>query len=406
MSNAVYSLRNFFYALFLFPLSLHASFIESTMGTAVVNDATATYHNPAALTLLKEPQTIALGSLATLKTHFSGQSAQSLTGVSQSGDSLNQTHYLLPSAYLGLPLNAKTFAGLAIIYNAFNNELDGNSILRYSQSTSHVTGIDFVPALGIKINQFLSIGGGLNFSNANFLLEPTFGIASTNIPDSQSHNMSRGTSWGVDLGLLLKPTPSTLLGLNYRSANTYHLQGSSVLEGLPPVISNHYHYKFWTPARSVFSINQVVTPKLGLIATVQHIQWSIIKNVDVYGAAAQIGSRRAILSKATVPYYLHNSWLVTVGSHYRATPKTVLRVAATYNQSPERENYQISSGDSLFLGGSIGYEWQKNISIDAGYVHGFFKPANIHILSETRVIQGINYASRDAVSLKLTLRVS
>ena len=53
--------------------ALHASFIESTIGAAVVNDATATYYNPAALTLLTNSQIIALRSLAYSHTNFTGQ---------------------------------------------------------------------------------------------------------------------------------------------------------------------------------------------------------------------------------------------------------------------------------------------------------------------------------------------
>ena len=49
---------------------LHASFIESSIGTAVINDATATYYNPAALTLLKKPQGIAQGSATYFRENF------------------------------------------------------------------------------------------------------------------------------------------------------------------------------------------------------------------------------------------------------------------------------------------------------------------------------------------------
>ena len=57
----------------LIPLTLQASFIESTMGTAVVNDATATYHNPAALALFNNPQLIVLNSVANFSSQFTGQ---------------------------------------------------------------------------------------------------------------------------------------------------------------------------------------------------------------------------------------------------------------------------------------------------------------------------------------------
>ncbi len=131
----------------LFPQSLHASFIESTIGTAVVNDATATYHNPAALTLLKKSQMIGLGSLAKFRTNFTG-STQSITGISQSGSSHSQTHYYLPSFYIGIPTGDKITAGFAIISNFFNREPDANSILRYAQSSNQIENIDLVTALG------------------------------------------------------------------------------------------------------------------------------------------------------------------------------------------------------------------------------------------------------------------
>ena len=64
--------------LLLLPLTGHASFIESTIGTAVVSDATATYFNPASLTLLKNPQIITQGSSSVLNTHFKGQFIQAV----------------------------------------------------------------------------------------------------------------------------------------------------------------------------------------------------------------------------------------------------------------------------------------------------------------------------------------
>src|SRR5262245_46633267 len=101
--------------LLLFPLTVHASFIESTMGAAVVNDATAVYYNPAALALLKNPQIIALNSIGDFRTQFTGQFIQSNTGFTQSGSSITQTHYFLPSFYLGIPTTDKITIGLAVI---------------------------------------------------------------------------------------------------------------------------------------------------------------------------------------------------------------------------------------------------------------------------------------------------
>ncbi len=385
----------------LYPFALHASFIESTQGTAVINDATAAYHNPAALTLLNNPQLIALESIASFHAHFSGQSIQSRTGFTQSGISSATTHYNLPSLYLAKPTTDKITAGLAVVANSFGRDLEQNSILRYDQSSNKIQGIDIVPAMGIKLNEYVSLGAALNLTYADFLLRPISGFPSLNIPDSPSRNDSKGNGAGGDVGLLLKPSKATTIGFNYRSAVTYRLHGKSVYEGQPEVMSNHYYFNFFTPARSVASINHFVTPTLGFIGTVQYIQWNIFKEINIHGIATPIGAQ-----SGTVPYHLHNAWLFTIGGHYRITPKWIIRIASTYNQSPGNANYQIASGDSIILGGSMGYDINKNISIDGSYAHAFVQNQNINITGGRNWVNGVNRGSRDALSLKLTFTPS
>lgn len=408
MSNKGLLVRSssFMTCLFLFPLTVHASLIESTIGAAVVNDATATYYNPAALTLLKNSQIITLGSVAYFRTSFTGQIVQSATGFTQFGNSNSRSNYFLPSFYLGIPITKKVSFGLGIVYNNFSKDLEDDSILRYVQSSSHIQNIDFIPAVGFKLNDIFALGAGLDLSHVHFLLEPISGVPSLTIPDSRSRNESSSTSWGGHIGFLLKPTPSTLMGFNYRSSVTYELSGKSILQDIPKLISNDYHFKFWTPARSVFSINHFVTPTLGFIGTIQYIQWNLIKYVNFHGLATKIGFQPIILSSVKVPYHLHNAWLLTVGGHYRPTQKWIIRLVGSYNQSPSNPHYQISNGDSIILGASSGYDISKYISLDLGYAHAFIKNQNIGIITRRNVINGVNKGSRDAFSLKITLNVS
>lgn len=394
----------FLLTILLFPTNLYASFIETTIGTAVVNDATATYHNPAALTLLPNPQIIPLVSVASFHTHFTGTTIQTSTGFTQSGSTSTHTNYYLPAGYFGMPVGKKVTIGLALVSNFFNRDIDETSILRYVQANNNVKNVDIVPAVGFKVNDFFSLGVGANFSYANFILKPTSGFPNLAIPDNQSRNECNGTGLGGDAGFLLKPTRSTLIGFNYRSAITYRLSGNSTFFGNPPVVSNNYRFNFWTPARSVLTINQFVTPTLGFIATVQRIQWSIFKNVHINGIATQVGPN-AVIVNAAVPYYLHNAWLLTLGSHYRVTPKWIIRAAASYVQSPGNTSYQIANGDSVILGASVGYEINKNFTIDGSYAHAFMQNANIYIVNNRNSVDGVNSGSRDAVSVKLTINL-
>ncbi|HSW70298.1 MAG TPA: outer membrane protein transport protein [Gammaproteobacteria bacterium] len=393
-----------YFLLFFLPLTAHASFIETTLGTAVINDATASYYNPAALVLLKNPQIIPQLTFAEFNTQFAGQSMPLSTHTAQTGSTQTHTKYYSPSIFFGLPATKKITFGLAVVSNSANRNVDENSILRYVQSNNTIQDYDIVPAFAVKLNDFFSLGAGINFSYANFDLQPISGFPGSNIADSQSDNQSDGTGMGGNAGFLFKPSSQTVMGFNYRSMTSYHLSGKSVYEGNPRVVSNNYHFTLLTPARSVFSINHFVSQKLGFIATVQRIQWSAITNIHVFGIANVSGTTPVIVN-GTIPYYLRDTWLATLGSHYRITPKFIVRIAGTYNQSPGNPHYQIANGDSIILGASIGYNINKMITIDGSYAHAFIQNENINIIGGRYFIQGVNQGSRDAVSAKLTFNI-
>lgn len=387
------------------PIALHASIIEVTQGTAVINDATAAYYNPAALTLIKKPQIITLGSIAHFRTRFNGQSIQNPTNRILSGSSLSSTHYYLPALYVGIPITDRIVTGVALIANDFSRSIDNESVLRYAQSSNSVQEIELAPAVGFKINDYLSLGLGANIGYANFILKPISGFSSLTVPDSQSRNDSSGKGIGWDVGLLFKPASKTLVGFNHRSAVTYHLNGSSILLGNPELISNNYHFDFWTPARTTVSFNHFLTADLGIIGTAQWIQWNIFQTMHIHNIATRIGTQAVIVPNAVVPYHLHNSWIFTLGAHYHIIPQWVIRMAASYNQSPAGGKYQITNGDSIILAASTGYDINKNITIDGSYAHAFIKNQNIHINSARFTIDGVNSGVRDAVSLKLTFNL-
>jgi len=376
-----------------------ASFIEQTLGTAVVKDATAVYFNPAALTVVSSKQLILQGTLAKAPFQFTGTAAQIPAGIIESGTATTQSSFSLPSLYASFPINDTFTAGFAIVANDFNRGLEDHSVLRYVQARNKTKDMDLVPAIGMNINSFLSIGGNLNFSHAQLIQEPVSSIPRLNIPESRSVNNSQANSIGGDFGVLLKPGKKTAIGFNYRSAITYHFQGTSTLSG---ITSNDYHFKYWTPARSVVSISHFPTKKFGFISTIQYLQWDIFKKASVYNFVAQAGNETVIIPEAHIEYDFHNSWLFTLGTIHHVTPQWTIRFASTFNQSPSSGKRQISAGDSLVIGSSMGYQLMKNLAIDCSYGHAFFHKKRIHIQTEKNIIMGVNRGEHNAVSLKIT----
>lgn len=392
-----------FVSLWCFSCITHASFIESTMGTAVVNDATATYHNPAALTLVNNSQFIALGSVADFNSHFTGRFLSYIDDFTQSGQARTHAIYDLPSLYFSIPILEKFRFGMAVVSNKLNSDIDETSILRYTTPNSQIQNIDFMPALGIQLNDYLSVGAGFNYSYARFTANPITGFPGLIIPDSQSHNVASGGSCGGNAGFVIKLAASTLIGFNYRSAVSYQFNGSSKFEGTPAITSRNYNFDFWTPARSVLTLSYFITPDLGFISTIQRVQWSIFDTVVFHDLATQVGAQSIIVPEAIVPYHFHDTWSFTLGGIKNISPKWVVRVAGTYDQSPSNGNYRITNGDTLVLGASIGYVIYKNVSIDGSYAHAFIKNQPINITSNNNMITGVNKCVGDAISLKLTI---
>jgi len=125
--------------------------------------------------------------------------------------------------------------------------------------------------------------------------------------------------------------------------------------------------------------------------------------VRAYNVAVPINNQPTIVPVVVSPYHFHNSWLFTLGNHYRMTPKWVLRFAGSYIQSPSDGNYQIDNGNIIIIGASTGYRLSKKILIDGGYAHAFVQNKNIHIISTSRTINGVNQNAGNAFSLKLTI---
>lgn len=386
----------------LLPLSAQASYIETTMGTAVVNDATAAYFNPAALTLLKGAQIIPLGTVARYQTQFSGSTMAVPTGFKSVGSSNSTSYYYSPSLYAGMPINSRIVVGFAAVTNFASRNPEDSSILRYIQSSNTIQDYDFVPAIGVKLNDVFALGAGVNFSYTNFHLQPIVGFPGSNIADSQGNNRTDGSGIGANAGFLFRPATNTLIGFDYRTLTTYRQSGSSSISGPSSITSNRYHYELRTPGRGTMSVNHWITPLFAVIGTIQRIQWGVIKNMQVYNVAALSGST-AVVTNGSIPYHLRDTWVLTLGGNYKFKPNWVARVAATYNQSPHNGHYQISTGDSYILGLSLGYDINPSIKLDGGYAHAFIQDQNININGARFLINGKNTASRDVVSLKLTM---
>lgn len=381
-----------------------AAYIDASLGDAVVGNASAVYYNPAALTILGSKELVVYDSLSLVYFKFSGTARQRLTGYSQTGTATTYTDYMLPSAYLALPLNKRVTLGFGETYTYYGiAEYPNDSILRYFGTISYFNALDLMPSVGIRVTNWFSIGAGLDVELANLALYAMSGFPTLNIPDREGSSLGTGVGIGGHMGILLMPRLGTLIGLTYHSPVAVTIRGQSTFASDPSVISNQFQTTVTAPPSAVFSIDQFFTRKLGLIGTVQFTGWDTIGRINLQNVAFNsFITGDTILPSVVNNFLLHNTWRFALGAHYAPTDRWTLRASFNYDQSPENSTVQVAAGNYFIFGGGFGYRFTKKLNWDLNYGYILYQKQHVDINGASNIIVGDTRGNRNGVSTRLT----
>jgi long-chain fatty acid transport protein len=201
--------------------------------TAQADDPSAIYFNPAGLTQLKG-QNVMIG---VTYVRLNGGEFTGTTPVDNQTASKSETqksldlfipnmYYTKTNASTGFAYGVGIFApfGLGQEYNDRNTSIFRNQVTKIDLQTMVVN-----PTIAFKINEFLSVGAGIDFMYGKAKLEKTpWSVA---LGGANVYNLdlkADGTAWGYNFGLLLKPTENLRIGANYRSPFTLKLKDGDV----------------------------------------------------------------------------------------------------------------------------------------------------------------------------------
>lgn len=200
--------------------------------TAQADDPSAIYFNPAGLTQLKG-QNVMLGVTYVRENggEFTGTTpVDNQTAIkSETQKSLN---FYIPNAYytkttsdgyLAYGVGIFSPFGLGQEYNNGNN----SSIFRNQITKIDLRTIVVNPTIAFKINEFLSVGAGIDWMYGKAKLAKTAvvpGVGNIFNLDLDGD----GDAWGYNFGVLLKPTENFRIGANYRSPFTLKIKDGDV----------------------------------------------------------------------------------------------------------------------------------------------------------------------------------
>jgi len=329
--------------------------------SAVANDASTAYLNPAGMTRLRGRHIVLGGQYLDLSMEFH-------PGVGTSGGNAGGRN-IVPAAYfvgsptnrlrLGMSLNQPF--GTALHYS---DDWAGRYFIRDIQ----LVALDLRPSVAFRINRSLSIGGGpviqrvaLSKTLAIPNLDPGYGRDGK--LDVSLHD------WGLGLhaGLLFEPGTRTRVGVTYRSETNFELRGKSSLTDVGPSMAaalagslsgaNPLHL----PQGGNISVYQVLTPALALLADAGWSNWrhfgeKVATQPDGTSVSADANWR--------------DTWRAAVGIRFRVSPKLSLQTGASYESSPVSDwnrTPDIPVGRQRRIAAGVQYVLARSLSLGASF---------------------------------------
>lgn len=344
--------------------------------TAGIDDPSAIYFNPAALTEVEGGQI--MGGLDYVNV---------LSGVSNSGRESKNNHddnfiptlfgsYHVPKTDLTAGIGLYTPFGLSTSY-------EGDSFTRFASVQSKLRTLYITPGLAWRPFPYLSLGGGVSFVHSSAVLSQALFLGG---PEGRLRITGADDAYAYNLGILVKPINSIKVGLTYRSrvdlnfnnadakfadaaitggaVTLAHAKGVHV--PLPPVIST--------------GINWKITPAWAVEFVYDYTRWSEFKSLSAEFSPLlpALGGFVPIPGFVT-PENWKNTSTLRFGTSYKINPSIELRAGLGLDETPIPSNTLspgIPGADWMTLTGGIGYNW-RNFGVDLGYMAVFYKTRTV-----------------------------
>lgn len=343
-------------------------------GAGIVgDDLSAVHYNPAGMTLLPGTQMQAGSVWIEVNAEYDGKDGSSENGryKGQAIPAGYITHQLTDDVWLGLGLTVPFGMG-----TDYGKGWEGNE----RGYTSTILTFDINPNVAWKVNDFLSVGGGISLQYAKAKLGASMGSlpASMGIPPDRS-NVGYGKinadswDWGWNIGAMFSPTEKVRLGLSYRSSITHDAEGDFTFAAGPAgdllgLSSGTFDSKATvkTPDTIMFTTTWEATDNLRLSTLIRWAKWSNFKTLTIKNDA-----NNRLLNSKDYDNDWEDTWLFSVGADYKLNDAWTVRGGVAYEKDPVGDNSKrmavIPDTDRLWL--SFGATWNasKNFQIDGGF---------------------------------------
>ncbi|CAH1580530.1 outer membrane protein transport protein [Vibrio jasicida] len=346
---------------------------------AMADNAGAQWRNPAMLTYLEGTQ-VSVGAIY-VNPNIDVDGTSTFVNGSNKASSHDFAHdAVIPNFYLSHQYNDKFAIGLAFGTNyGMETDLGKDFAAANFGNQASVTSMEANLNAAYKLNEVVSIGGGIRYIIADgsigAVMPPQMGLVKPTLPGQTLKYMEGDdTAWGWQVGTAWQINDNNRIGFAYKSAVDLTLEGHANGLAFNPVNPNAKKagsMDLTLPATAELASFHQLNDQLAVHASINWTDWSSFKELvaDFPDSSDLIKSEN-----------WEDNYRFAVGTTYKLDQKWTLRSGVAYDMSAVDDKYRtttIPETDRLWLSVGAGYEWSKNLTLDAGFTYIFAKDAPI-----------------------------
>ena len=379
-------------------------------GSAIAQDSSTVWFNPAGMTRLSDSQMTVVGHFIMPSAKFTNNGSVNGAGALPGTDDDGGESAFVPNFYYTTELGNDNYFGIGItVPYGLSTEYDEGWVGRYTATKSEVRTININPSFASKATDKLSVGFGLNIQYieatlANKLdstaiclgklaaLGATCPVGSIGNPanlgnslfDSSQSLTGDDISVGWNFGLLYDLDKNSRLGLAYRSSIKQDLEGNvdftmsselaAAVASIPVAQLNALFSDTGVnavidlPESLSVSYFRDVDSKLSIMADITWTKWRNFETLTVT-------FDNPVQSASITPEDWENNYRFSLGANYKMDDKLTYRAGVALDKTPiksaEARTPRIPGDDRTWLSVGVAYNLSSDMSIDVGYSHLF-----------------------------------
>ncbi len=346
---------------------------------AMADNASAQWRNPAMLTYLEGTQ-VSVGAIYVNPNIDVDGTSTFLNGPNKASSHDFAHDAVIPNFYLSHQYNDKFAIGLAFGTNyGMETDLGKDFAAANFGNEASVTSMEANLNAAYKLNEALSIGGGIRYIIADgsigAVMPPQMGLVKPTLPGQTLKYMEGDdTAWGWQVGAAWQINDNNRLGFAYKSAVDLTLEGHAnglAFNPMNPNAKKAGSMDLTLPATAELASFHQLSDQLAVHASISWTDWSSFKEL-----VADFPDKSDLIKSEN----WEDNYRFAVGTTYKLDPKWTLRSGVAYDMSAVDDKYRtttIPETDRLWLSVGAGYEWSKNLTLDAGFTYIFAKDAPI-----------------------------